>query len=89
MEMQTRTLAFTKGDSRYSIQYRNVRDLINCLVDYADDPDHNLDLMDVFILVHRLAFMHTRQIQGERAAADAVPVSTAPDAPSDIRDLSF
>ena len=48
-------LEFRKGEQLYAIDYANVKELINCLVDYADDPRFELDLMDVFLLVHRLA----------------------------------
>ena len=48
-------LEFRKGDQGYAIDYTDVKELINCLVDYADDSRYDLDLMDVFLLVHRLA----------------------------------
>ena len=48
-------LEFRKAEQFYAVDYENVKALINCLVDYADDPRFNLDLMDVFLLVHRLA----------------------------------
>ena len=48
-------LEFRKGEQLYAIDYANVKELINCLVDYADDPRFELDLMDIFLLVHRLA----------------------------------
>ncbi len=48
-------LEFRKGEQVYAIDYADVKELINCLVDYADDPRFELDLMDVFLLVHRLA----------------------------------
>ena len=63
MNTVQKSLGFTKGVERYNIRYDNVRDLIHCLVDYADDPRYNLDLMDVFVLVHRIACMHTRSGQ--------------------------
>lgn len=63
MDTLQKHLGFTKGTQRYDITYTDVKDLIHCLVDYADDPKHNLDLMDVFILVHRIAYMHTRSRQ--------------------------
>lgn len=73
----------------YSIRYQNVRDLINCLVDYADSPDHNLDLMDVFILVHRLAFMHSQQLKAAEQGEPVPGVLAAPDVPMDIHDLQL
>ena len=68
MNTVQKKLGFTKGPQQYDIRYDNVRELIHCLVDYADDPRYNLNLMDVFILVHRLAYMHTqaRPKQGQR-----------------------
>ena len=48
-------LEFRKGEQVYAIDYADVKELINCLVDYADDARYGLDLMDVFLLVHRLA----------------------------------
>lgn len=56
-------IGFTKGSQRYEILYAEIRDLIHCLVDYAEDPRYNLDLMDVFVLVHRIAYLHTRTEQ--------------------------
>ena len=63
MDTLQKRLGFTKGSERYDIAYSDVKDLIHCLVDYADDPRYNLDLMDVFVLVHRIAYMHTRSGQ--------------------------
>ena len=59
MNTVQKRLGFTKGSDRYDIRYDNVRDLIHTLVDYADDGRFNLNLMDVFVLVHRLAYLHT------------------------------
>lgn len=61
MSTARKEIGFTKGAQHYAIRYADVRDLIHCLVDYADDPRHALDLMDVFILVHRIAYLHTRE----------------------------
>ncbi len=70
MDTLQKHLGFTKGGENYTISYTDVRDLIHCLVDYADDPRYNLDLMDVFILVHRIACMHTRSGQSKKPSAE-------------------
>lgn len=67
MDRVQKTLGFTKGAQRYDLRYDNVKDLIHALVDYAEDPRYNLDLMDVFILVHRLAFQNTEQEREKKA----------------------
>ena len=56
---------FRKGDQSYVLEYGDVKNLINCLVDYADDPRYNLDLMDVFLLVHRLARQRSEELLRE------------------------
>ena len=58
-------LEFRKGDQGYAIDYTDVKELINCLVDYADDSRYDLDLMDVFLLVHRLARQRGEELQKE------------------------
>lgn len=55
-------LEFRKGEEFYAIDYASVKALINCLVDYADDVRFNLDLMDVFLLVHRLARQKSEEL---------------------------
>lgn len=61
-------LEFRKGEASYALEYGNVKDLINCLVDYADDPRFNLDLMDVFLLVHRLAKQKSEELLRESSS---------------------
>ena len=56
---------FRKGEQSYVLEYEDVKNLINCLVDYADDPRYNLDLMDVFLLVHRLAKQRSEELLRE------------------------
>jgi len=46
---------FTKGQHHFSFYYDDVKELINHLVDVADSDGCNLDLMDIFSLVRRLA----------------------------------
>jgi hypothetical protein len=58
-------IEFRKGDQVYAVSYADVKNLINCLVDYADDPRFNLDLMDVFLLVHRLARQKSEELLRE------------------------
>lgn len=58
-------IEFRKGDQIYAVSYADVKNLINCLVDYADDPRFNLDLMDVFLLVHRLARQKSEELLRE------------------------
>jgi hypothetical protein len=64
-----KVFGFTKGEERYAVRYRNVKQLIDCLVDYAEDPRYNLDLIDVFILVHRLAYRHSKKIEKIKGVA--------------------
>ena len=58
-------LEFRKSEESYVIDYEDVKTLINTLVDYADDPRFNLDLMDVFLLVHRLAKQRSDELLKE------------------------
>ena len=58
-------LEFRKSEESYVIDYEDVKALINTLVDYADDPRFNLDLMDVFLLVHRLAKQRSEELLRE------------------------
>ena len=58
-------LEFRKSEESYVIDYGDVKALINTLVDYADDPRFNLDLMDVFLLVHRLAKQRSEELLRE------------------------
>ena len=46
---------FSKGTHQFSFYYDDVKELINHLVDIADSEQCNLDLMDIFSLVRRLA----------------------------------
>ena len=86
MERRRRTLTFTKGDSRYAVAYRDVRELIHGLVDLAEDPRHEIDLMDVFLLVHRLAATHAVQAAGAAPETAAAPHGAGTDSPIDIQD---
>ena len=61
-------IEFRKGDQVYAVSYADVKHLINCLVDYADDPRFNLDLMDVFLLVHRLARQKSEELLRETSS---------------------
>ena len=63
--MKMKRLEFRKGEEFYAVDYGDVKALINCLVDYADDPRYNLDLMDVFLLVHRLARQRSEELLRE------------------------
>ena len=51
-------LDFAKEGHHYSFVYDDVRELINHIVDLADSPECQFDLMDVFAIVKRLA--HTQ-----------------------------
>ena len=66
MDRIPKTIGFTKGTQHYDIRYDSVKELIHCLVDFAEDPRYNLDLMDVFILVHRIAFQHAQAEPGSK-----------------------
>ena len=55
-------IEFRKAEESYVIDYEDVKALINTLVDYADDARYNLDLMDVFLLVHRLAKQRSEEL---------------------------
>lgn len=46
---------FKKGAHDYSYYYDDVKELINMLVDQAEAPEINFDVMDVFTLVRNLA----------------------------------
>ena len=59
---------FKKAGQVYAMDYADVKDLINCLVDYADDARYNLDLMDVFLLVHRLARQKSEELLREASS---------------------
>jgi hypothetical protein len=48
-------LDFAKGQDQYSFFYDDIRELINYLVDIADEEKCHLDLMDIFTIVNRLA----------------------------------
>ena len=55
-------LEIHKRQHNYIIMYDTVQNLINTLVDHADNPKYNLDLMDVFYIVHQLAHKKTEEI---------------------------
>jgi len=52
---ELKRLDFAKGEQIYSYYFDDVRALINHLVDAADAGRGNLDLMDIFSVVNRLA----------------------------------
>lgn len=67
-------IEFQKAEQVYAIDYADVKTLINCLVDYADDSRFNLDLMDVFVLVHRLAREKSEELLKETLSSPGEPL---------------
>jgi len=55
MKTKLKQFVFEKDGHLYEISYDKVKEAVDHMVDMADDPRSNIDLLDVFMLIHRLA----------------------------------